>query len=159
MMSIYCPYCGTSYDVDESLMPEGNVKVRCRSCANVFVIDREKGAIKDEPGQEHKHEKVSQSENEPAPAAEKYLEDKDIIEVSDFMKQVIQEIDGSLNQENKENESNKNEKPKNTAGNKKIKPVKIVMLLILILLLIAAGAYTLEYYNIINLPAFLPKLF
>ncbi len=159
MMHIYCPYCGTSYDIDESLMPEGNVKVRCRSCANVFVMGREKGAVKDEPEQEYEHEKVSQSENEPASETKKYREDKDIIEVSDFMKQVIQEIDGSLNQENKENESNKNEKPKNTSGNKKIKPIKIVMLLILILLLIAAGAYTLEYYNIINLPAFLPKLF
>ena len=159
MMRIYCPYCGTSYDIDESLMPEGNVKVRCRSCANVFVMGREKGAVKDEPEQEYEHEKVFRSENEPAPETKKYREDKDIIEVSEFMKQVIQEIDGSLNQENKENESNENEKPKNTSGNKKIKPVRIVMLLILILLLIAAGAYTLEYYNIINLPAFFPKLF
>ena len=160
MMRIYCPYCGTSYDIDESLMPKGNVKVRCRSCANVFVIDREQGAIKDEPEQDYKHEKVSQSENEPASETKKNLEgDKDIIEVSDFMKRVIQEIDGSLNQENKENESNKDEKPKNSSDNKKINPLKIVILLILILLLIAAGAYTLEYYNIVNLPAFLPKLF
>ncbi len=161
-MRIYCPYCGTSYDIDESLMPEGNVKVRCRSCANVFVIDREKGAIKDEPEQEYEHEKVSLSENEPASETKKTpADDKDITNVSDFMKKVIQEIDDSLNQENKENESNKNEKPKNISGNKKNKTryVKIVMLLILILLLIAAGAYTLEYYNIINLPAFLPKLF
>ncbi len=156
-MRIYCPYCGTSYDIDKSLMPEGNVKVRCRSCANVFIIDREKGAVKDEPvRQEYEYEKVSLPGDEPAepvPATEKNPdEDKDIAYDNDFMKSVIQEIHGSLNQEDKEENENK-------PGSKKINYLQFVTLLILIILLILAGAYTLEYYKIINLPLTLPKLF
>ena len=44
-MHINCPFCGNPYDIDESLMPEGDVKVRCSKCSNIFVLNRETGLV------------------------------------------------------------------------------------------------------------------
>lgn len=47
MMHIYCPYCGAPYDIDTSLLPEVNVKVKCRICSNVFELGKN-GVAKNE---------------------------------------------------------------------------------------------------------------
>ncbi|RZD16374.1 MAG: hypothetical protein EVJ46_04920 [Candidatus Acididesulfobacter guangdongensis] len=46
-MRILCPFCATSYDIDELLLPDGNIKVRCRNCANIFIINKKIGVITD----------------------------------------------------------------------------------------------------------------
>jgi predicted Zn finger-like uncharacterized protein len=46
-MRILCPFCATSYDIDELLLPDGNIKVRCRICANIFTINKKIGVITD----------------------------------------------------------------------------------------------------------------
>ena len=46
-MRILCPFCATSYDIDELLLPDGNIKVRCRICANIFIINKKIGVITD----------------------------------------------------------------------------------------------------------------
>lgn len=140
MLRIYCPYCGTSYNIDESLMPEDNIKTRCRSCANIFIINKENGAIRDELKHEYKPETASLSENEPA--SENKLSDEENTEVSDLMKLIIQEIDGSLSEENNEKEN---------TGKKKINIFQIIPWILLILLIILAGVYILDYYGIINI--------
>lgn len=177
MMHIYCPYCGTSYDIDESLMPEDNVKVRCRSCANVFILNKENGAIKDElkqeaAGQEYEPAIISQPENDLNAnelKTEEKLDDKtkthkkdgeNIIKVDDFMKSLMQEIDSSVHKEIEKEKNNKgNEKSKDKIKKNKINILQIIMLILLIILLIIAGTYTLDYYKIINLPLIFPKPF
>ncbi len=46
-MRILCPFCATSYDIDELLLPDCNIKVRCRICANIFIINKKIGVITD----------------------------------------------------------------------------------------------------------------
>ena len=46
-MRILCPFCATSYDIDELLLPDGNIKVRCRNCSNIFIINKKIGVITD----------------------------------------------------------------------------------------------------------------
>lgn len=36
-----------SYDIEEALLPEGNIKVRCKNCKNIFIINKETGVIND----------------------------------------------------------------------------------------------------------------
>ena len=47
-MDINCPYCGAHYELDDSLLPEGNIKVKCRVCSNVFILSKNFGAFKAE---------------------------------------------------------------------------------------------------------------
>ncbi len=158
MLHIYCPYCGTPYDIDESLMPEDNVRVRCRSCVNVFVINKENGAIKDEPGErEYTSGTISVSENNLSTGelkAKKEPEDKTHKKTDennngagDFMKSIMQEIDGPFRKETGKEER------------RKTGILRIIILLLLIILLVIAGVYTLDYYKIINLPLIFPKPF
>lgn len=44
-MLLNCPYCGTPYDIDESLIPQGDVKVRCKKCSNIFIVNAETGLV------------------------------------------------------------------------------------------------------------------
>ena len=47
-MDINCPYCGAHYALDDSLLPEGDIKVKCRVCSNVFILSKNFGAFKAE---------------------------------------------------------------------------------------------------------------
>ena len=47
-MDINCPYCGAHYELDDSLLPEGDIKVKCRVCSNVFILSKNFGAFKAE---------------------------------------------------------------------------------------------------------------
>ena len=47
-MDINCPYCGARYELDDSLLPEGDIKVKCRVCSNVFILSKNFGAFKAE---------------------------------------------------------------------------------------------------------------
>lgn len=132
MSRIYCPYCGISYDIDKSLMPEDNVKVRCRSCANVFILDKEAGAIKND---EHNPEDISQTEN----GTETDGEDK---ESKDFTESMTEDTDDSQG----------TQASKEGAVKKKVNMLQIITMAILILILIVAIISALDYYKIINLP-------
>jgi predicted Zn finger-like uncharacterized protein len=44
-MRILCPFCAVSYDIDELLLPEGDIKVRCKNCANIFIINKKIGVV------------------------------------------------------------------------------------------------------------------
>lgn len=169
MIHIYCPYCGTAYDIDKSLMPEGNVRVKCRICSNIFTVNKETGVIKNDAaagrpeaktGQdtepeikiENFHRLNNKKEEENQGNAPQEKEHALNIEADKFMKSIIGEIDESLNQENKKAKSSEKDY-KN--GGKKAGAFQLIMLIVLILIFIAVCAYTLNFYNIVNLP-FIP---
>lgn len=52
------------YDIDESLLPEGNIKVRCKHCKNIFIINKKKGVVNDEHVNENINEFNSMEEEE-----------------------------------------------------------------------------------------------
>lgn len=52
-MDINCPYCGAHYELNDSLLPEGNIKVKCKVCSSVFILNKNTGAFKDEPHGPH----------------------------------------------------------------------------------------------------------
>ena len=62
-MDINCPYCGTHYELDDLLIPEGNIKVKCRVCFNVFTLNKNVGAFKDELPAEVKNAEVKPEES------------------------------------------------------------------------------------------------
>ncbi|MHB1663693.1 MAG: zinc-ribbon domain-containing protein [bacterium] len=63
-MRIYCPFCMFSYDIEESLLPEGNIKVRCKHCKNIFIINKKTGVINDKDINENINEFDSIAEKE-----------------------------------------------------------------------------------------------
>ncbi len=143
MSRVYCPYCGMSYDIDKSLIPEDDVKVRCRSCANVFILDKETGAIKNnESKREHEIESASQAEKR-LEAEEKPAKNED-----DESKDSAQSMLGDTSDSQTPQESEE----KDNTGKKKMNIMQIVTLMLLILILILAIISALDYYKIINLP-------
>ncbi|MHB8904384.1 MAG: zinc-ribbon domain-containing protein, partial [Patescibacteria group bacterium] len=147
-MDINCPYCGTQYELNDSLLPEDNIKVRCRVCSNVFMLNKNIGAFKDEPNGEVKSEISAHAGSD------------------DFMQSIMSEINSAVAEDTgKPGKSGKN---KNDSGSDEVSaqssstrkgrttPFQIAMLIVLIIVFLIAAASALVHYNIINIP-FLPS--
>ena len=156
-MDINCPYCGAHYELDDSLLPEGNIKVKCSVCANVFMLNKNAGAFKDEPPVSAETQiPITQTsiepEHSPSPASGSVSDD--------FMQSIMSEINSAVAEEagGKRKEDSDSAPVSSSPGKSKGRttPFQIIMLIILAVLFLIAAASALVHYNIINIP-FLPS--
>jgi len=180
-MDINCPYCGTHYELDDSLLPEGDIKVKCRICSNVFILNKNSGAFKDEPHISAETQKPATQTTaetahlfsqtaDSAPASSNSPESSEHSSVDDFMRSIISEINSSVTAEGTGGKHKKDSdsgsvqatlsspSPSLSGGKNKGKtsPFQIIMLIILAVLFLIAAASALVHYKIINIP-FLPS--
>jgi predicted Zn finger-like uncharacterized protein len=160
-MDINCPYCGARYELDDSLLPEGDIKVKCRVCSNVFILNKNSGAFKDEPqvsaeAQTPVHSSPQAQTSGSAPAS--FDSSKHPVS-DDFMQSIMSEINSAVAEE----ASGKNKKDSGSgsvsapsSSPSKTTSFQIIMLIILAVLFLIAAASALVHYNIINIP-FLPS--
>ena len=175
-MDINCPYCGAHYELDDSLLPEGNIKVKCSVCANVFMLNKNAGAFKDEPPVSAETQiPITQTsiksepepkpeEHSPSPASGSASLDSQKHSVSDdFMQSIMSEINSAVAEEaggkhKEDSGSDAVSAPSSSSGKVKGRttPFQIAMLIVLIVGFLIAAASALVHYNIINIP-FLPS--
>ncbi len=160
-MDINCPYCGTRYELDESLIPDGDIKVKCRVCSNIFILNKKTGASKNEP----KFSAYASNDDKDI-NSEKASNISNIPDISDdFMKSIISEINSAVAEETNQHDKNKNSKHKkasvtNRTSNKNsdrkgASPFQISMIIVLAVILLVAAVFVLVHYDIIN-TGFLP---
>ena len=165
-MDINCPYCGAHYELDDSLLPEGDIKVKCRVCSNVFMLNKNSGAFKDEP-QVSAETQITAETGHSSPQASGFASassDSSKHPVSDdFMQSIMSEINSAVAEEasgkhKKDSGSDSVSAPSSSSGKVKGKTAsfQIIMLIILAVLFLIAAASALVHYNIINIP-FLPS--
>ena len=159
-MDINCPYCGAHYELDDLLLPEGNIKVKCRVCSNVFILNKSSGAFKDEPPVSAETQiPITQTsiepEHSPSPASGSVSDD--------FMQSIISEINSAVAEEaggkhKEDSGSDAVSAPSSSSGKVKGRttPFQIAILIVLIVVFLIAAASALVHYNIINIP-FLPS--
>ena len=163
-MDINCPYCGAHYELDDLLLPEGNIKVKCRVCANVFMLNKNSGAFKDEPPVSAETQiPITQTsiEPKPKPDPDEHLHSPASGPVSDdFMQSIMSEINSAIAEESggKRKEDSDSGHISSSPGKSKGRttPFQIIILIILAILFLIAAASALVHYNIINIP-FLPS--
>ncbi|HEC25440.1 MAG TPA: hypothetical protein ENI54_05475 [bacterium] len=133
-MHIYCPFCGTPYDIDVSALPYNDVKARCRVCSNVFVINKNTGAVKERPdsGKEPVSGEKSDNENDAAQSA-------------------ASEINAAVAKDEAVTAKDNKEKGK-------INSLQIITLVILIILFLIAVIEALIHFNIIDLSFLLKNI-
>ena len=172
-MDINCPYCGAHYELDDSLLPEGDIKVKCRACSNVFMLNKNSGAFKDEPQVSAEAQTpATQTAAETLHSSPQASFDSSKHPVSDdFMQSIMSEINsavaeeasgknkkdsgsGSVSAPSSPSSSSSGGKGKESKG--RTSPLQIIMLIILAVLFLIAAASALVHYNIINIP-FLPS--
>ena len=160
-MDINCPYCGAHYELDDSLLPEGDIKVKCRACSNVFMLNKNSGAFKDEPQVSAEAQTpATQTAAETLHSSPQASSDSSKHPVSDdFMQSIMSEINSAVAEE----ASGKNKKDSGSgsvsapsSSPSKTTSFQIIMLIILAVLFLIAAASALVHYNIINIP-FLPS--
>ncbi len=181
-MDINCPYCGTHYELDDLLIPEGNIKVKCKVCSNVFMLNKNVGAFKDELPAEVKNAEFKPEESletqvpiEQTPVEHEHAtgyesaEDLKHTDSDDFMQAIMSEIKSAVAEEtDKTGSADKSKKNKHnsdsnavsatqssSSGKGRTKLFQIVMLIVLIVIFLISAVSVLVHYGIINLP-FLP---
>ncbi|MHB8231761.1 MAG: zinc-ribbon domain-containing protein [bacterium] len=167
-MQINCPYCGTFYDLDDLLLPPGSIKTRCRVCSEIFILNKNTGAVKDEslpviePVPDNKPQADDEAGNELSPGVEpappKTVPNKLVSD--DFMQSIMTEVNGAIAEETDKQENNAGAGAGSKKGSAsphkgKTTPFQFAMLIILIALFLIAAASALIHYNIIDVP-FLP---
>ena len=179
-MDINCPYCETHYELVDSLIPEGTVKLKCRVCSNVFYLDKDNGKVSK---LEDKVKTVAGTDaaeiNIPAtprPRLKSSMpppkESSENPAVDDFMQSIMSEINRSVAEETGEETGqtadgganglySKNGEGSKAAGVSASKfnsnlLFQIAVLTILVLLFLIAATGALIHYNIIYIP-FFPK--
>ena len=169
-MDINCPYCGAHYELDDSLLPEGDIKVKCRACSNVFMLNKNSGAFKDEPQVSAEAQTpATQTAAETLHSSPQASSDSSKHPVSDdFMQSIMSEINSAVAEEasgkhKKDSGSGSVSAPSSPSssssggkGREKTTMFQIIMLIILAVLFLIAAASALVHYNIINIP-FLPS--
>ena len=170
-----------SYDIEESLLPEGNIKVRCKHCKNIFIINSKTGVINDkninefdsvvekedndlnenkitdkEEIEENSESYVMQKEDEELTTQNNIFESE---EIKTIFKEITDDVERSAT---KLNDDNKKIRIKNNGDNisnrqKKQKtyknnPIKKLFLLLLILIIIIIIPYMLDFFGIIYIP-------
>ncbi|MHB1679069.1 MAG: zinc-ribbon domain-containing protein [bacterium] len=178
-MRIYCPFCTASYDIDESLLPEDNIKVRCKHCENIFIINKKIGVITDkniyesniieEEGNDSNKNKITDKE-EIKENSESYAIQEEIAELktqnnifeSEAIKKIIKEItDGieqpaaKINDDDKKVEIDNDDNIFNRQKKQKThksNTIKNLFLILLILIVIIIILYMLDFFGIIYIP-------
>ena len=155
-MDINCPYCGAHYELDDLLLPEGNIKVKCRVCSNPFILNKNSGVFKDESQVSAETQTpITQTSIEPAtsPASEGSVSD-------DFIQSIMSEVNSDVAEEagEKRKEDSDSAAVSSSPGKSKgrITPFQIAMLIVLIVVFLIVAGAVLVHYNIINIP-FLPS--
>ncbi len=173
-MDINCPYCGAHYELDDSLLPEGDIKVKCRVCSNIFILNKNSGAFKSESPAVSPEAQTPVHSSPQAQTSGSALASFDSSKhpvSDDFMQSIMSEINSAVAEE----ASGKNKKDSgsdsvsapsssssSSSGGKgkeskgRTSPLQIIMLIILAVLFLIAAASALVHYNIINIP-FLPS--
>ncbi|MHB8281356.1 MAG: zinc-ribbon domain-containing protein [bacterium] len=180
-MRIYCPFCMFSYDIEESLLPEGNVRVRCKHCKNIFIINKKKGVINDkninefdsiaekedndlnknkitdkEEIEENSESYVMQKENEDLTTQNNIFESE---EIKKILKEITDDVERpavKLNDDNKKIEiDNDGDNISNRQKKQKTyknNAIRILFLILLILLIIIIILYMSDLFGIIYIP-------
>ncbi|MFW0883900.1 zinc-ribbon domain-containing protein [Candidatus Acidulodesulfobacterium sp. H_13] len=133
-MHIYCPFCGTPYDIDASALPHNDVKTKCRVCSNVFVLNKNTGAAKEEPV-----------------LGEKSGRGNAAAEGDDAAQSATAEINAAVAKDEAVAAKNNREK-------RKINSLQIITFLILIILFLIAVIEALMHFHIIDLSFLLKNL-
>jgi predicted Zn finger-like uncharacterized protein len=171
-MDINCPYCGTHYELNESLIPEGDVKVKCRVCSNVFTINKKTGVVKDNiavfsGSADEKTDKTFTSSDSVESASNNDASEKDEIQNNsknlsdmpeDFMNSIISEINSAVAEESDKPAAAKevSKKPHAKEKEKKVaSPFQISMVILLGIVFLIAIFSFLVHYGVIN-AGFLP---
>ncbi len=173
-MDINCPYCGTHYELNEALIPDGDIKVRCRVCSNVFTLNKKNGVVKDSTvvfssSADEKTDKMFANDSSVKSASNNTAPEKDDAQTTnsnsknlsempeDFMKSIISEINSAVAEE-----SSKTDAVKDVGGGKKrssekkgASPFQISMLILLGIVFLIAVFSLLVHYGVIN-AGFLP---
>ncbi len=165
-MNINCPVCGTSYDIDESKLPESPVKVKCRVCSNVFTLSKT-------PNEEHPQLKIesassannfvasaalkSGAENTDGPASDgRGFKDARSAQPAGAAAAGVSSAASPASSASPANQSaaskNKPSPRKKARAASRLGTAMLIVLLILILI----AAVVLAHYRIINIP-FLPR--
>jgi hypothetical protein len=149
------------YSLDDSLIPEGYIKIKCRVCQNIFTLNKVEGVFKKEPAA-----KIKSVEHDSAAALNKEPDYNNSMHSSsvpdDFMQSIMAEINNKQVQSERSGEaivSNriKTSEPDLPMSRKgKTTPFQIAMLIVLIILFLIAGVSALIHYGIIDIP-FLPS--
>ena len=166
-MDINCPYCGARYELDDSLLPEGDIKVKCRVCSNVFILNKNSGALKSEPQVSPEAQTPAETAYFSSPASGSAPASFDSLKhpvSDDFMQSIVTQINSAVAEEaggkhKKDSGSGYVSAPSPSSGGKvkgKTTSFQIIMLIILAVLFLIAAASALVHYNIINIP-FLPS--
>lgn len=139
-MHIYCPFCGTPYDIDASALPHDDIKVRCRVCSNVFALNKNTGAAKEgsNSGKEPVLEKNSGKGNAAA-------------ESDDAAQSAAAEINAAVAKDEAVT-------AKNNGGKRKINSLQVITFIILIILFLIAVVEALMNFHIIDLSFLLKNL-
>lgn len=183
-MDINCPYCGSHYELDESLIPEGNVNVKCRICSNVFTLNKKTGVIhkdtaefsgktgekKDEPTNSESVEAALNKLPNESGKVDTQTESLNASDVQDdFMKTVISEINSAVAEERDKPTAAKDSRVEKDIKEKKVQnkiksvkkkgasPFQISMAILLAIVFLIAVFSLLIRYGIINV-GFLPPV-
>ena len=172
-MDINCPYCGTHYELNEALIPDGDIKVKCKVCSNVFTLNKKTGVVKDNTAvfsnsADEKTDKTFINDSSVKSASNNAAPEKDDAQTNnknlsdipeDFMKSIISEINSAV-----EEESAKSGIVKDISGGKKkssekkgASPFQISMVILLGIVFLIVVFSLLVHYGVIN-AGFLPLL-
>ncbi|MGC8554782.1 MAG: zinc-ribbon domain-containing protein [Candidatus Acidulodesulfobacterium sp.] len=174
-MDINCPYCGTHYELNEPLIPEGDVKVKCRVCSNVFTLNKKTGVVKDNidafsgGSADEKTDKTFTVADSVENASNNAASEKDEIQNNsknlsdmpeDFMKSIISEINSAVAEESAKTGADKDVSKKPHAKEKEkekkgASPFQISMVILLGIVFLIAIFSFLVHYGVIN-AGFLP---
>ena len=170
-MDINCPYCGTHYELNEALIPDGDIKVKCRVCSNVFTLNKKTGVVKDNTAvfsssADEKTDKTFIDANSVESVSSNAAPEKDDAQTNnknlsdipeDFMKSIISEINSAVAEE-----SAKPDIVKDVSGGKKkssekkgASPFQISMVILLGIVFLFFVFSLLVHYGVIS-AGFLP---
>lgn len=158
-MHIYCPFCETPYDIDESLVPDGNIKVRCKHCSIIFILNKETGAAKGTSAIDEINKEIVEnniiisakfSEDEFKTEYQKNENPNFYIDQS-ILEEINQAVEADEFSEEDKAEGLNKEKP----GKKSLyKVITVIILILSFIVLILAAIVLIDYNNKINLPFF-----
>ena len=171
-MDINCPYCGTHYELNELLIPDGDIKVKCRVCSNIFTLNKKTVVVNDSTAvfsnsTDEKTDKTFVTANSVESTSNNAAPEKDDVQTAnnknlsdipeDLMKSIISEINSAVAEE-----SDKSSDFKDVSGGKKksiekkgASPFQISMIILLGIVFLIAVFSLLIHYNVIN-AGFLP---
>jgi predicted Zn finger-like uncharacterized protein len=170
-MDINCPYCGTHYELNEALIPDGDIKVKCRVCSNIFTLNKKTGVVNDSTvvfsnSADEKTDKTFIGGNSVESASSNAAPEKDDAQTNnknlsdipeDFMKSIISEINSAVAEESAKPSVVKDisEGKKKSSEKKGASPFQISMVILLGIVFLFFVFSLLVHYGVIS-AGFLP---